>query len=1207
MRLGKFFAGFLIFALLLALMPGQVLYVSAISPDIVISQVYGGGGNSGATYTHDFIELFNRGTSSVSLAGWSVQYSSSGSTGANFGSATNLITPLSGSLAPGQYLLIQEAAGSGGTTPLPTPDVTDSTPIAMSATGAKLALVNTTTPLGCNGSSNPCSPAALAQIVDLVGWDGATFFEGSPAPATTNTTAILRNSNGCSDTDNNATDFTVAAPAPRNTASPLNPCSTTAEPKINEFSASTTGDDVEYVEIFGTPNTDYSAYTVLEIEGDGAGAGVVDEVINVGTTDANGFWLQNLANGALENGTISLLLVENFVGALGNDLDTNNDGTFDVTPWDAVIDAVAVNDGGGSDLTYSVPSLGPNYDGLSSFAPGGASRIPDGFDTEAATDWARNDFDLFGIPGFSGSPLLGEAVNTPGAVNAAITVLTDPVGVCGDSATLIHTIQGNGLASGDVGSIREIEGIVIGDFQNNASLDNGELNGFHVQEENADADADPSTSEGIFVFAPGAIDVSVGDKVRVRGSVAEFNGLTEINNVITVMQCSTGNALPSAAEVSLPVTSVDDFEKYEGMAVTIPQTLYLSEFFNFDRFGEIVLTTERQFQPTAVFEPDSPDRANLALANSLSRITLDDGRSSQNPDPAIHPNGDEFDLTNLFRGGDMVQNVTGVMDFAFSLYRIQPTEGADYTAANPRPAEPDDVGGDLKVASFNVLNYFTTIDTGVFICGPAGDQECRGADDANEFTRQRDKIIAALVEIDADVVGLIEIENHPGDVPTADLVSGLNDVLGAGTYDYIATGAIGTDAIRVAFIYKPVTVSLVGDFAVLDDPSFTDPVGYGEEQSRPALAQTFQDNMGGGIFTVTVNHLKSKGSACGPGDDDPVQGNCNLTRTLGAQALVDWLASDPTGSGDEDFLIIGDLNSYDKEDPIDAILMGSDDALGTGDDYTDLLFQFIDEFAYSYLFDGQLGYLDHGLANSDLLSEITGATVWHINADEPDLIDYDTTFKGPNQDAIYAPDAYRSSDHDPVIVGLDLVATCNGLQATIIGTPGDNVLNGTNGNDVIVGMGGDDIINGGNGNDVICGNAGDDTLNGGNGNDTLLGSFGDDILDGGNGNDTLSGGDGVDQLLGQNGNDTLSGGNGNDTLTGHNGNDTLDGDAGNDTLTGHNGDDILDGGADDDTLVGNNGSDTLTGGSGADSFSGGNGSDTNTDFNAGEGDTSDGT
>ena len=348
----------------------------------------------------------------------------------------------------------------------------------------------------------------------------------------------------------------------------------------------------------------------------------------------------------------------------------------------------------------------------------------------------------------------------------------------------------------------------------------------------------------------------------------------------------------------------------------------------------------------------------------------------------------------------------------FSLYRIQPTQGADYSNENLRTAAPEPVGGNLKVASFNVLNYFTTLDDGVNdICGPAGDQECRGADNENEFERQRAKIIAALSAMNADVVGLIEIENHLGDVPTADLVSGLNDVMGAGTYDYVATGAIGTDAIRQAFIYKPASVSLVGNYATLDasvDSRFND------DKNRPTLAQTFMDNSTGGVFTVAVNHLKSKGSSCndvGDPDTGDGAGNCNLTRKAAAEALVDWLASDPTGSGDEDFLIIGDLNSYDKEDPIDVLLAAG---------YTDLSYYFHGEGAYSYVFDGQIGYLDYALASAGLMDEVTGVAEWHINADEPDLIDYDTSFKKDAQDAIYAPDAYRSSDHDPIIIGLDV-------------------------------------------------------------------------------------------------------------------------------------------------------------------------------------------
>jgi hypothetical protein len=244
--------------------------------------------------------------------------------------------------------------------------------------------------------------------------------------------------------------------------------------------------------------------------------------------------------------------------------------------------------------------------------------------------------------------------------------------------------------------------------------------------------------------------------------------------------------------------------------------------------------------------------------------------------------------------------------------------------------------------------------------------------------------------------------------------------MGAGTYDYVATGPVGTDAIKVALIYKPATVTLDGGYAILDssvDARFLD------DKNRPAVAQTFTENASGAGLTVAVNHLKSKGSSCDSiGDPDlgDGAGNCNLTRKAAAQALVDWLATDPTGSGEVDNLIIGDLNSYDKEDPIDVILAGADDTAGTADDYIDLLRQFQGENAYSYVFDGTIGYLDYALANNSLLPQVTGATAWHINADEPDILDYNTDFKQPAQDALYEPNAYRASDHDPVIVGLNL-------------------------------------------------------------------------------------------------------------------------------------------------------------------------------------------
>jgi len=595
------------------------------------------------------------------------------------------------------------------------------------------------------------------------------------------------------------------------------------------------------------------------------------------------------------------------------------------------------------------------------------------------------------------------------------------IGICGDPATPIHVIQGSGLVSPDVGNIREIEGVVVGDFQ-----ESNQLRGFFLQQNDSQADADPATSEGIFVFDNGSgPDVVVGDLVRVRGLVAEFFGLTELTNVEGVLNCDTTSTV-TTAQLTLPIASTNDLEAIEGMAITSPQTLYITEFFNFGRFGEVTLSSTRQFQPTAVFTPGTATQEDLAAENTRDRITLDDGSTRQNPDPAIHPNGDPFSLSNLFRGGDSVENIVGVMDYRFNKYRIQPAQGATVTPFN-RPATPDLKGsGNLTVASFNLQNYFTTLDTAGSTCGPTN-QDCRGANNIEEFMCQRAKIINAIVTMDVDIVALIEIENHPTDATLADLVSGLNSIAGAGSYAAIDTGVIGDDAIKIGLIYQPASVTPAGIFAVLDasvDPAFNDVL------NRPTLAQTFEHNGTGAKFTAVVNHFKSKGSPCDDIDDLDLydgQGNCNLTRTAAAIAVAAWLETDPTGSGDDDFLILGDLNAYDKEDPITALLAGG---------YTDLLNQYLGEFAYSYVFNGQFGYLDHALANETLLEQVTGVTVWHINADEPKLIDYQKEFKSLNQQlALYKADAYRSSDHDPVLIGLDLDSNVD------IDSGGDGVFN----------------------------------------------------------------------------------------------------------------------------------------------------------------------
>jgi predicted extracellular nuclease len=491
--------------------------------------------------------------------------------------------------------------------------------------------------------------------------------------------------------------------------------------------------------------------------------------------------------------------------------------------------------------------------------------------------------------------------------------------------------------------------------------------------------------------------------------------------------------------ITFPLVPGADLEPYEGMLVALPQELVISEYFNYDRYGEVVVALpadghDRPMIPTAVYDEDSPEAYALADLNERSRITIDDGFSWQNPWTPVHPiNRELFSLTNAFRGGDTVSGLTGPLHFADGRYRVIPLPSdAGFATYQPTdaPTEPQPVGGDLRVASLNALNYFVTLDDGSDSgCGPDLSMECRGADadQPDEFARQRVKLINTLLGLDADVIGLNEVENSAGVEAFADLVAGLNDAVGDGTYDYVVAGTdgvVGTDAIKVGLLYKTTSVAPFGDAAVLDTPEFLDPNNTGSPKNRAAVAQTFVEVGSGEVFSVVVNHLKSKGSGCGAGDDHPLAGSCNVTRTLAAEMLADWIDTDPTGTADDDWLIIGDLNSYDQEDPIDALRDAG---------YTDLIGEYQGPLAYSYVFDGEFGYLDYIMSSGSMTGQVTGATEWHINADEPDIFDYDTSFKSDYQDTLFDPTTpYRSSDHDAALVGLSLDS---GFDATVAADP----------------------------------------------------------------------------------------------------------------------------------------------------------------------------
>ncbi len=600
----------------------------------------------------------------------------------------------------------------------------------------------------------------------------------------------------------------------------------------------------------------------------------------------------------------------------------------------------------------------------------------------------------------------------------------EPAGI-----TLISAIQGSGAASTMVDSYVWVEAVV-------SAVTPG-ASGFYLQEEATDSDGNVATSEGIFVYhgtnTPGITSANVGDTVRLYGQVAEFNGLTELKNISNVQVMADGNSVdvPAAVQITLPVADYVAWEQYEGMMVEVRAgsgDLTVTDNYNLGRYGQVALSSGgilEQF--TENNAPSVSGYSAYSTATRANQIILDDGSSAQNPDPEVFARGgNDLSADNTLRAGDTTTVITGVLDqYATgselgyeTTYRVQATVDPLFTGAT-RPTAADlqtDLGAaEIKVASVNVLNFFSTYGTANFTTPYGTTQSGRGADDASEYQRQLDKLLDNLFGLDADVYGLMEIQNNGyGDDSALDaLVDAMNARAGSTKYAYIAgpfddgdgvdEATAGDDAIMVALVYDTTAVAPVGQAAVPDADTY-DAFGatFG---NRVPVAQTFQSLTDGETFTVAVNHLKSKGSVI-DADIGDGQGANNLARLEGVTDLATWLSTNPTGAPDADILLIGDLNSYSMESPITYL---------TGHGYTKL------NDGLSYSFDGLWGALDHALASTSLASQVTNVVEWAINAEEPSVLDYNTNFKSAGQvTSFYAADEYRSSDHNPLLIGLNL-------------------------------------------------------------------------------------------------------------------------------------------------------------------------------------------
>ncbi len=588
----------------------------------------------------------------------------------------------------------------------------------------------------------------------------------------------------------------------------------------------------------------------------------------------------------------------------------------------------------------------------------------------------------------------------------------------------------------------------------------GLYKGFFIQDEQGDGD--PATSDGLFVYTTKANAAIVpGAEVCVSGKVKEYFNQTQINADELVVTRPAG-AVPAAVDL-VPVAGeslTQLLERHEGMQVRLVpgSSLVVTRNFSFDYDGKrnnLVLSYGAPLiKSTQKFAAMSQEASDWALRNQQNQLVVE--TDAKAPDGVL-PWFPGFNAEDGYlRIGDKLNGLEGALGYSYNLFRLVASNRIDASQIDhsgwdrvetPELAE----AGDLRVASFNVLNFFTTVVGGD--ANPTGSN--RGALTVAEFELQRTKIVSAITRLNADVVGLMEIENNGyGDNSAiANLVAALNAAQPdeADHYRWIASPdgkPIGTDAITVGLIYRPASVTPEGAASLIALPvqqaeavdASGKPVTINQGM-RESLVQRFSSPKGDAPLTLVVNHLKSKGSACFEdypdyASADPLdgQGHCNALRVSAAKVLGEHL-KDLAG----DLLLIGDMNAYGMEDPIRVLtdydpaaqarqimsasfttLAGqpfeeSGSALGKGYGFVNLNTRFHGTDTYSYSYEGELGNLDHALANPSLAAKVIGIEDWHINSAESNFFEYGSKYSGQ---LAKSEGPFSASDHDPVLVAI---------------------------------------------------------------------------------------------------------------------------------------------------------------------------------------------
>lgn len=677
----------------------------------------------------------------------------------------------------------------------------------------------------------------------------------------------------------------------------------------------------------------------------------------------------------------------------------------------------------GDDRVLDVVGYGTSNTHETAPAPSGSAT------TSLARDAAGTDSDDNSADLVAGAP-------TPDAAPAGST--PEPPAPATDAT--IAEVQGTGATSPLAGRRVRTTGVVT------AAYPTGGFNGFFLQTAGTGGGSGERTaSDGVFVHGSAATrEAAVGDHVEVTGTVAEYQGMSQL----TPASAAEVVDLPGAASVTPTATTWPrtdaERERLEGMLLRPQGPFTVADNFSLNQYAEIGLAsgTTPLPQPTDVADPADAAAIRAVTEDDVARsVTLDDGASTNFLTAKDTPLPWLTQDREIRVGAPVAFDAPVVLDYRFDRWRFQPTD--QLTASDPLPVtftdtrtpEPEPVGGRLRIASFNVLNYFTTTgeafeaaggscdyyddragnpDTVDECEGPAGEDGPRGAAQADDLARQQAKLVAALNGLDADVVSIEELENasrfgRDRDAALATLTAALNEAAGAGTWDYVRSPAAANspaaqadeDVIRTGFVYQPDAVRPVGASVIHDVPVF--------DNARDPLAQVFEPARSGGPqgrFVLVVNHFKSKGSG-GAGDGDTGQGASNKARTAQAEELVRFAdeMEDTVASGR--VFLAGDLNAYTREDPMQVLYDAG---------YTDIGSDQAPE-EYTYLFGGRVGSLDHVLGNAAAMRTVTGAHVWNLNAVESVALEYSRY--NYNATDFFAPDPYRSSDHDPLVVGLD--------------------------------------------------------------------------------------------------------------------------------------------------------------------------------------------